>query len=191
MAGSSEDLNQKSTMGLLWHYSRFTSTIVSFKLKDSFDHFVHNALSEIADIIPKKAKDTLSLDELTVILSDFPQVDELFRMPDYRDKLGLRVTTLIRLIEMHGHIAHPEAILDPLELTDKEVGSIRERSGILLLRICDVTEEDLHRYAAGWRKKTEENMREIHAMYCITPKRGAQVTFPKSKIIRDNPQCKK
>ena len=98
-------------------------------------------------------------------------------MPDYRDKLGLLVTTLIRLLEMHGHIAHPETILDPLELTDKEAVSIRERSGLLLLHIFGATEEDLLRYVAGWRKKTEENMREIRAMYGIAPTHGAQVTF--------------
>ena len=40
-------------------------------------------------------------------------------MPDYRDKLGLLVTTLIRLLEMHGNISHPVKILDPRELTDK------------------------------------------------------------------------
>ena len=178
MAGSSEELNQEIyDSAVVTRYRRFTSRIANFKLKDSFDYFVHNALSAIADTIPTKAKDALSLDELAVILSDFPQVDELLRMPDYRDKLGLPVTTLIRLLEMHGHISHPETILDPLELTDKEAGSIRERSGLLLLHICGATEEDLHQYVAGWRKKTAENMKEFRAMYDITPTRGAQVTF--------------
>ena len=110
---------------------------MNFKLKDSFDQFVHNPLSAITDIIPAKAKDALSLDELALILSDFPQVEELLGMPNYRDKLGLPVIILICLLKMHDHISHPETILDPLELTDKEPGNIRERSELLLLHICD------------------------------------------------------
>ena len=165
MAGFSEDLNQEIyDSAFVAHYRRFTSRIVNFKLKDLFDHFVHNALSAIADIILTKAKDALSLDELAIILSGFRQVDELLCMPNYRDKLGLPVTTLIRLLEMHGHVSHPETILDPLELTDKEAGSIRERSGLLLLHICGATEEDLHQYVAGWRKKTAENMKEFRVI---------------------------
>ena len=88
MAGSSEDLYQEIyDSAVEERYRRFTSRIVSFKLKDSFDHFVHNALSTIADIIPTKTKDALSIDKLEVILPDFTQVDELFRMHDYRDEL--------------------------------------------------------------------------------------------------------
>ena len=125
---------------------------------------------------------------LAVILSNFPLVDELVRMIDYRDKLGLPLTTLICLLEMHGHIAHPETILDPLELIDKEAESIRERSGLMLLDICRVTEEDLHRYVAGWRKKTDENMREIRFMYGITHTRGAQATFASPQLYDMTPR---
>ena len=150
MAGSSEDLNQEiHDSAIVARYRQFTWRNVNFKLKDSFDNFLHNALSAIADIIPTKAKDTLPFDDLAIIFSDFPQVDELFRMPNYRDKLGLPVTFLIRLLETHGHISHPETILEPIELTDKEAGSIRERSGLLLLHICGAMEEDLHQYMIG------------------------------------------
>ena len=92
---------------------------MKFKLKDSFENFVYKALSAIVDIISTKAKNALTFNELAVILFDFPQVDELLHMADYHDKLGLPVSTLICLLEMHGHISHPETMLDPLESTDK------------------------------------------------------------------------
>ena len=47
-------------------------------------------------------------------------MDELLRMLEYRDKLRLPVTSMIHLLEMHGHISHPETILDPLEVTYKK-----------------------------------------------------------------------
>ena len=49
------------------HYRRSTSRVVNLKLKGLFDYFVYNAFSEIADIIPTKAKDELSLGELAAI----------------------------------------------------------------------------------------------------------------------------
>ena len=178
MAGSSEELIQEIyDSAFVARYRRSSSRIKNFKVNDRFDQFVFNIISAIAEIIPTKAKDALSIDDLDDILSDFPQVDELFRMPNSRDKLGLPVTTLICLLEMHGHLPHPETILDPLELTDKEASSVRERSGLLLLHLCGETERNLHRYVARWRMKTEENMKEIRAMYGVTPRRGEQVTF--------------
>ena len=94
IAASSEDLNQDIYDSVVVaRYRTFTSRIANFKLKDSFDYFVYNALSSISDIIHTKGKDAHSLDELAVILSDFPQLDELLRMPDYRDKLGFQVAS--------------------------------------------------------------------------------------------------
>ena len=117
----SEDLNKEindSVVGPQWR--KFSSRIASFKLKDFFGHFIHNTLSEISVIIPTKTKHALSLCELVVILSDSLQMEKLVCMFDYCDKLGLPVSTLIRLLEMQVHIAHPETILDPLGMTDKE-----------------------------------------------------------------------
>ena len=60
---SSEDLNQELYYrAVVTHYRRFASRINKLKLKDSFDQFVFNVLSAIADIIPTKSKDALSLD---------------------------------------------------------------------------------------------------------------------------------
>ena len=164
-AGYSEDLNQEIYgSAIAAGCRRFTSGILNFKLKDSFDNFVHNALSAITDIIPTNVKDALALDALAIIFSDFPQDDDLLHIPNYCNKSGLPVTTRIRLLEIHAHISHPETILDPLELTDKEAGSIRERPGLLLLHICGATEEDLHQYVSGWRRKSAESMKEFRAM---------------------------
>ena len=121
----------------------------NFKLEYSFDLFVHNALSATTDVIPTKAKDALSLDDLEIILSDFPHVYELIRLSNYRKKLGLPEITLIRLLEIHGHISNRERILDRVELTDKEAGSIRGRSVLLFPYICGATEEDPYHYVAG------------------------------------------
>ena len=72
MDDSSEDLNQEfHDSFVVTHYRRFASRIMNFKLKGSFDHFVFNALSPSADIIPTNTKDALFPDELEVILSDF------------------------------------------------------------------------------------------------------------------------
>ena len=99
MAVQYEDLNQEIyESAVVSRYSRSTSRIQNFKVKDSFHQFVFNAVSEIADIIPTKSKDALSIDELVKILSDFPQVDELIRLPNYRKMLGLPLTTLIRML---------------------------------------------------------------------------------------------
>ena len=73
-------------------------------------------------------------------------------MPNYRDKIGLPVTTLTSFLEINSHISHRETILDSLEFTDREVESIRERLGILLLHICGATEHDIHQYVSGLRK---------------------------------------
>ena len=89
---------------------------------------------------------------------------------------------------MHGHISHPETIVDPIELTDKEAGCIRERSGLLLLHICGTTEENLYQHVSGWRKKTAENTKEFRAMYGITLTRGAQVTFPSPQSYEMTPR---
>ena len=43
-------------------------------------------VSEIADIIATKAKDALSIDAFAEILSDFPQVERLIRVPNFREK---------------------------------------------------------------------------------------------------------
>ena len=77
-----------------------------------FDQFVSNALLVITEIITIKAKGVLSTYDLADILSDFPQNDELFQLPSFHEKLGLTVTTLILLFEMHSHLTHPETILD-------------------------------------------------------------------------------
>ena len=72
MAGSSEDLNQEIyDSAVVARYCRSASRIKNFKLNDSFEQFVFNAVSAIAHIIPTKAKDALSIDELAEILSDF------------------------------------------------------------------------------------------------------------------------
>ena len=50
-------------------------------------------------------------------------------MADYGEKLRLSVASFIRAFETHGHISHPETILDPLELIVKETANMHERSG--------------------------------------------------------------
>ena len=50
-----------------------------FKEKDSFDIFVFNPISAIADILSTKNKDALSIDEPAMILSDFPHADSVLR----------------------------------------------------------------------------------------------------------------
>ena len=116
-------------------YRRFVRNISKIKEKKSFDVFVFNAISAIADILTTETNDALSVDELDIILSDFAHVDSLLRMPGFRSKRGILVTTLILLLEIHGHLSHSGTIMDPLELTDKEGASICERSGILLLHM--------------------------------------------------------
>ena len=133
MASSSEDLNQEIyDSAVEARYHRFTSRIKSFRVNDSLDQFVFNAVSAIADIIPTMAKDALPIDQLAKILSYFSQVDELIRIPNFRVTLGLTVTILTHQLKMHGLIPHPETILDPHEFTDKETKTVRDRSGILL-----------------------------------------------------------
>ena len=65
MADSSEDLNQEiHDSAVVACYRRSTSGIKIFIVNDSFDQFLFNALSAIAEIIRKKAKDALSIDYL-------------------------------------------------------------------------------------------------------------------------------
>ena len=54
---------------------------------------------------------------------------------------------------------------------------MRERPGLLVLHFRGESEEDLHQYAADWRKKIVENKREMPVMYDIFSAHGGQVTF--------------
>ena len=65
MAGSSKDLNQEIyDSSVVSHYRMSTSRINNVKVNDSFDRIVFNAVSAIADIIPTKAEDALSIGKL-------------------------------------------------------------------------------------------------------------------------------
>ena len=98
-------------------------------------------------------------------------------MKDYRKRLGLPVTTLIRCLEMHGHLRHQEAIFDPLELSAKETKSVRDKTGILLLHICRASDEDLKMYVEQWKNASEENIRSFHDFSAASRARNPQVSF--------------
>ena len=121
---------------LISRYRKYTVRVRKFKLKDELDTFVINALNILAEIMPTRKNDALPVEDLADILSDFPSCEDLLAMKDYRKRLSLPVTTLIRCLEMHGHLRHQEAIFDPLELSEKENKSVRDKTGILLLHIC-------------------------------------------------------
>ena len=104
---------------LVIRYQKHTSRIKNFKVRDEFDTFVVGALNIQAEVTPTKLHDALPVEYLADILSDFRSCYDLLAMRDYRKRLGLPVTTLIRCLEMHGHLRHQETIFGHLELSEK------------------------------------------------------------------------
>ena len=96
---------------LVSRYKKYTSRIKNFKARDEFDTFVVGALNILAEATPARLHDALPVEYLVDILSYFPSCDELLALRDYRKRLGIAVTTLIRSLEMHGHLRHRETIL--------------------------------------------------------------------------------
>ena len=105
-----------------------------------------DTLNTFTEIRPTKQDDDLYVEYLADTLSDFPGSDELLAVKHYRKRMGLRVKTLIRFLEIYGHLGHQKAIFDPLEVSKKETKSVRDRTGILILHICGSSDEDLKMY---------------------------------------------
>ena len=72
------------------------------------------------EITPTEWLDSLSFEYLFDILSDFPSSDDRLAMKVCSKRPGLSVMTLIRWLEIHGHLRHQETIFDPLELFENE-----------------------------------------------------------------------
>ena len=64
-------------------YRRFVFQISTFKGKDRFYSHVFNSISAIANKLPKKNKNSLSLHDVAIKSSEFPHIDSLLGMPDF------------------------------------------------------------------------------------------------------------
>ena len=73
-----------------------------------------SSLSTVADIIPGKENDSLQRQKNAKISSNFPQVDDLPRMPGLSRLVSTANSYLIRQLDMHGRVFHTETILNPI-----------------------------------------------------------------------------
>ena len=88
-------------------YRKTAGRIKNFTGAYEFDMFVLNVLQNIAEIMPVKNEQAIRVNDLTDIMSSFKHIDDVLSMPDFRRRLGLPITTLIRMLQMHGHFGRP------------------------------------------------------------------------------------